>query len=546
MEDQGESPEQIELIRLSRCPSFQAEKRQARINALIMSGIDPITPTVLGKHGIEMALIPPGIFLIGSPESEKGRLSSEGPQRLVAITKPFYLGVYPVTQRQWQEVMGSNPSHFSASGRGRDRVSGMDTGDFPVENVSWLDCQKFIEKLNEDSQGLKYRLPTEAEWEYACRGGPLAEYQAFNFGNTASSHQANFDGNYPYGEAAKGPYLQRTCKVGSYRPNMLGLYDMHGNVWEWCQDWYSESAYEDMEDVEITTDPDGPDNGAVRVLRGGAWYNFGSPCRTARRIDSDTPDSRRSGVGFRLAADHDGPETGVMRVVRGCGWYGSGQYSRSTMRGRSDPGGQICDVGFRAAADPTGPDDGVVRVLRGGSCFCNGESCRSADRDGSESDNKDYFVGFRLAADPTGPPDDIARVIRGGCWDDSSWFSRSASRTRAVPDGQYRSIGLRVAADPTGPKEESEGANRSVRGGSWVNYGCDVSAASRNRILPTAHHQFLGLRLSADPQGPQDGIGHVLRGGGWYNYSRNCRSVYRISARAGFHDPNIGFRLAAD
>jgi formylglycine-generating enzyme required for sulfatase activity len=145
----------------------------------------------------------------------------------------------------YEKVMGSNPSYFSAKGGGKDNVRGMDTRAFPVETVSWDEAVEFSRRLaalaEEARSGRSYRLPTEAEWEYSCRGG-ASSYQVFNpFGNSLSPTQANFDGNYPYGGAGKGAYLERTCKVGSYPANGFGLYDMHGNVWEWCADWYDEN-----------------------------------------------------------------------------------------------------------------------------------------------------------------------------------------------------------------------------------------------------------------------------------------------------------------
>ena len=175
----------------------------------------------------------------------------------------------------------------------------LDTDDFPVESVSWEDAKKFCDKLSdraaERRQGRMYRLPTEAEWEYACRGGASSS-TPFHYGKSLSSRQANINGNYPYGGAAKGPYLERTCKVGSYEPNKFSLYDMHGNVYQWCNDWYAKDYYKDSP----AKDPQGPDSGTVRVLRGGSWNDYGWNCRAALRFRY-VPGLRGYGFGFRVA-----------------------------------------------------------------------------------------------------------------------------------------------------------------------------------------------------------------------------------------------------
>jgi formylglycine-generating enzyme required for sulfatase activity len=229
---------------------------------------------------LEMVLIPAGSFMMGSPDSEKDRSNDEGPQHRVTISKPFYMGKFEVTQAQWQAVMGSNPSNFK------------NCDNCPVERVSWNDAQEFIKKLNALNDGFTYRLPSEAEWEYACRAGTTT---AFSFGDSLSSTQANFNGNYPYGNAPKGEYKGKTTPVGNYQPNAFGLYDMHGNVWEWCQDWYDENYYKNSP----STDPKGPSAGSFRVLRGGGWYDFARLCRPAIR-DRGTPDDRYYFLGFRL------------------------------------------------------------------------------------------------------------------------------------------------------------------------------------------------------------------------------------------------------
>ncbi len=182
------------------------------------------------------------------------------------------------------------------------RFAGWIRAPFPVEQVSWDEAVEFSKRLaamsEEIRSGRTYRLPTEAEWEYACRGG-VTSYQIFNpFGNSLSSKQANFDGNYPYGGAGTGDYLQRTCKVGSYPANGYGLYDMHGNVWEWCADWYDEGYYAESP----LQDPQGPASGAsARVLRGGSWVNYGWYCRSACR-GGRGPGERFQHYGLRLVA----------------------------------------------------------------------------------------------------------------------------------------------------------------------------------------------------------------------------------------------------
>ena len=249
--------------------------------------------------GMKLVLIPSVKFTIGSPPGEMGRNKDEE-QHEVKIPKPFYLGAHEVTQEQFKKVMGFNPSYFSAHaagrqgtsyehwskpGGGKGKVENLaSTADFPVENVSWDEAVEFCRKLSalpaEQKAGRVYRLPSEAEWEYGFRGG-ASSYQVFHFGNSISSDQANFRGTEPYGGAARGAWLERTCKVGSYKPNAFGLYDMHGNVWEWCSDPYE---YEG-------------DRG-FRVRRGGSWGEGGEQCRSAIRLRR-APEDHRWNLGFR-------------------------------------------------------------------------------------------------------------------------------------------------------------------------------------------------------------------------------------------------------
>jgi len=229
-----------------------------------------------------------GKFLMGSPPSEAGRSDDES-QHKVEITKPYCLGVYLVTQAQYRQLMGTKPSRFSPKGDDKDKVSGLNTDDFPVENVSWEDAMDFCRIVSllpgVRDKGWVTDLPTEAEWEYACRAGTET---AFHYGNALSSRQANFNGNNPYGGAAKGEFLERTTMVGSYAANAWGLYDMHGNVLQWCKDWYDKDYRNgDKRDT------------SHRVTRGGSWLFDAEDCRAARRHHVE-PATRGSAFGFRV------------------------------------------------------------------------------------------------------------------------------------------------------------------------------------------------------------------------------------------------------
>lgn len=299
---------------------------------------------------LAMALIPPGDYTRGAPASEKDSWNDERPTHRVRISKPFYVGVHPVTQQQFQAVMGFNPSWFQRHGGGNDRVSELCTALFPVDCLTWFDAIEFCNKLS-DLAGLKqyyqlqvmsrvpasdknvietvstqiaamdvpiqpssiqtatvtisggpgYRLLTEAEWEYVCRAGTTSP---FWFGSANNAQQANIDGNIPYGTETKGTYLQRPTPVGSYSANPFDLFDVHGNVWEWCFDAYNANACAPLAANAINVDPRCDTSpkpaGPSRVLRGGSWYNSARYSRSADR-SCYAPDTRCSYFGFRVA-----------------------------------------------------------------------------------------------------------------------------------------------------------------------------------------------------------------------------------------------------
>jgi formylglycine-generating enzyme required for sulfatase activity/serine/threonine protein kinase len=259
---------------------FDAKRAKDRQRAWAKS--HDVSWEITNSIGMKMVLIPPGEFMMGSPQEEKDRADNEGPQHRVRITKPFYLGVYAVTQEEYERVMGNNPSHFKKS-------EGLDTGRFPVESVSWKNAVEFCRKLSalreEKEAGYVYRLPTEAQWEYACRAGSTSK---FYYGDD----EGIVEQNVWYCNNSQG----RTHPVGGKQPNVWGLCDMHGNVWQWCLDWYGEGYYA----VSPGDDPTGPASGRDRVERGGSWEFSAYRLRSAMR-SSYPPGLSYNNLGFRVS-----------------------------------------------------------------------------------------------------------------------------------------------------------------------------------------------------------------------------------------------------
>jgi formylglycine-generating enzyme required for sulfatase activity len=260
------------------------------VYVLRLNQLDPVTvgpATFKNSIGMEFVKVPKGTGWLGGGSGKQGETK-------VVIEQDFYLGKYEVTQEEWEAVTGQNPSHFSRKGAGKDAVKDIADADlkrFPVENVSWDDCQLFIERLNEKEKdtGWVYRLPKEAEWEYACRGGPVDKLDsAFDFyfakpTNTPKLEQANVQ-----------HVVGHSCKVGSYLPNQLGLYDMHGNVCEYCEDLFNKQG--------------------SRVLRSGGWMREAHSSRAAKRFESAS-NLRSPDFGLRLARVPVGPAVAVPSPV---------------------------------------------------------------------------------------------------------------------------------------------------------------------------------------------------------------------------------------
>jgi formylglycine-generating enzyme required for sulfatase activity len=267
---QGLKLEKIELVTTNKYGEIiQRQQRIARY----------FTEDLGNGVTLEMAAITGGTFMMGSPENEAGRQNNESPQHQVTVPS-FFMGKYPVTQAQYQAIMGTNPSHFKGENR-------------PVEIVSWNDAVAFCELLSQRT-GKNYTLPSEAQWEYACRAGTTTP---FYFGESITPDLVNYDGNYPYGYAPQGEYRIQTTDVGFFPPNAFGLYDMHGNVWEWCfDDW-------------VDSYNNAPTNGSAvtisinaKLLRGGSWFITSGYCRSARRYYNDAGFIYYS-YGFRVVCD---------------------------------------------------------------------------------------------------------------------------------------------------------------------------------------------------------------------------------------------------
>jgi uncharacterized protein (TIGR02996 family) len=292
--EEHDDPRRAELLRLHRrllatcCEPKRYPERtgwQSRLVELLAGGVKPCVPqqtVVLGKRAkvpMTFSFIPPGSFLMGSPEGEEGRIAGERLHR-VDVSEGFWLGVDLVTQGQWR------------AGRGRTMRYPLGD-DRPVQQVSWSDCEKYCTRLAE-KVGQRFRLPTEAEWEHACRAGTTTP---FFFGQSLSYAQGNFGGTRLYDHQGLDIYKREATPVGSYPPNAWGLYDMHGNVWQWCSDGY----------VDEGSDPSVGVVGSYRVLRGGAWSRPMLDCRSACRGHA-LPSSRAADIGCRLVLSLDEQE----------------------------------------------------------------------------------------------------------------------------------------------------------------------------------------------------------------------------------------------
>ncbi|HEX6185003.1 MAG TPA: formylglycine-generating enzyme family protein [Pyrinomonadaceae bacterium] len=295
--EEQEAEERRRALEAAAEASRRQAEEQARQAAAAEARRTAQPHAVTNRVGIELVWIPPGSFMMGSENTGDG----EQPKHPVIIGEGFYMGKYQVTQAQWLKVMGNNPSHFKGNDRGMlhgENPSYFRKSDeLPVEQVSWEDAREFVYKLNTMYDGYEYRLPSEAEWEYACRAGTVFD---FSFGSTISSEQANFNGNNPFGayDLPRGVSRQTTTPVGIFQPNAFGLFDMHGNVWEWCADvWHEDYTGAPLDGSAWLSGG----NSKYRVLRGGSWVTLGMYLRSAYR-SKNLPSYRDRYIGLRVAA----------------------------------------------------------------------------------------------------------------------------------------------------------------------------------------------------------------------------------------------------
>jgi formylglycine-generating enzyme required for sulfatase activity len=316
-------PGQTEVPGRGDIAEFNLTGGPGTFEAVVPDGIRIVLPASCKSEATDLGLtlVHAGEFLMGAPGTDAHRRPDEL-QHPVKITRPFYLGTYEVTQWEYKQVMQSKPSAFSLGGGSKDKVPRMITDRFPVESVTWFDAVEFCNRLSRKDGfepyytitdavkeaastvnatvairgGAGYRLPTEAEWEYACRAGTTTP---FHYGNESSIGTSNVKALIVpsgYGTAPKFKELGRTAKVGSYPPNDWGLFDMHGNVEEWCDDWYDKESYANAP----REDPKGANEGLYKVARGGSWLVNDVNCRAASRIFHMPREAKYYG-GFRVA-----------------------------------------------------------------------------------------------------------------------------------------------------------------------------------------------------------------------------------------------------
>jgi formylglycine-generating enzyme required for sulfatase activity len=498
--------------------------------------------------GPDMVWIPAGTFLMGSPPTEPGRSSEEGPQTTVTISQGFWMGKYEVTQAEYLDVVGTNPSVFRGD------------ANRPVELVSWMDATNYCTRLTARERlagrlpaGHVYRLPTEAEWEYACRAGTTMR---FHYGSDLRSGMANFDGRYEYPpcggssyfcENPNGTVLGRTTAVGSYRPNAWGLYDLHGNLSEWCWDWFGPYPGGSV------TDPAGPATGSSRMLRGGDLYCWAYSCRSASRA-SNSPNTATTNTGFRVVLAQPVLQVPANMVFIQAGTFTMGSPQTEPARD-IDEGPQTAVTisrGFWIGRYEVTQAE-YLDVMGNNPSFFTGDLNWPVERV-SWTDATDYCAQLSARERLAGrlPVGYEYRLPTEAEWE----YTCRAGTTTAFHygnelrsgmsnfDGQYEypSCGGEpyYCYNPSGIYLERTTVVGSYAPNTWGLY--DMHGNVWEWCLDW-YGPYSGGSVT-DPAGPASGSARVFRGGGWNGYGYVCRSAYRSGDLPGNRYLNFGFRVA--
>ena len=524
----------------------------------------PTNPSPFQMDTNRWAWLRPGTFIMGSPPTEQDRAGDEGPQMAVTLTKGFWMSRHEVTQGEYQAVTGRYPSAF--------------TGDLnrPVEQVNWIDATNYCARLTAQERaagrlpaGWAYRLPTEAEWEYAARAGTTTR---FSYGDDPGYSQLS---NYAWYSSNSATSTQ---PVGGKQPNPWGLYDVSGNVWEWCLDWYRTYP------GGSATDPVGPGSGSNRVLRGGGWWNNGQVCRSAHRRGNRTPDARGNGIGFRavLALGTIGvpvapAEEALVREDAVTNAVAPG-VATTKVTGQIQPGSAP------ANAPPFPMDTNRWAWIRPGT-FTMGSPATEQDRFGNEAPQtvvtltKGFWMGkyevtqgeyLAVVGDnPSSFTGDLKRPVEGVSWiDATNYCGRLTAQERAagrLPAGwAYRlpteaewEYAARAGTTTRFSYGDDPGYSK-LSNYAWYGGTSATSTQPVGRKQPNSwglydlygnvrewcwdrHGPYPGGRVS-DPTGPASGSACVLRGGGWSAGGQHCRSAFRGGLAPGSRSSRIGFR----
>jgi formylglycine-generating enzyme required for sulfatase activity len=540
---EAELKKQIAMIQASR------EETQRRLDTLQAQVADKRT-TITNSIGIKLKLIPTGTGQMGSEDGEE----DEKPVHKVRITKPFYLGVTEVTNAQWQVVMGGEPPS-----RWKD-------ADRPVERVSWNDAVQFCKKLSarpeEREAGRAYRLPTEAEWEYACRAGTTTKW--------ASGDDEMALREFAWFTTNSGA---QTYFVGQKQPNAWGLDDMHGNVWEWCSDSYGPYA------AEAVANPTGPASGSDRVSRGGSWLNTARRCGSANR-SRDAPAGRYDSLGFRLAMSPfvDTPSTAANQVTDDPESSEAKQVNDAPSTAAPQPTPLAAKPSEILARPPIMNSIGMSLKLIPAGTFMMGSEDGEADEKPAHEVRitKPFYLGVTevtnaqwqvvMGSEPPSRWKEADRPVEQVTWTDAVEFckklserpyERAAARVYRLPTEAEWEYACRAG---TTTKWASGDGVMALSEFAWFTTNSNGQAQAVGQKQPNAwdlHDMHgnvwewcsdwggaYGANAVADPTGLARGLNRVFRGGGWLNTPRNCRSAYRNGTVPSFRIHGLGFRLA--